>query len=383
MMMDVKIKLSAAWPSGKAGACKALTPSSNLGAAFIKKTALEFNLRAVFFATSMDRKVPTGANIVLVAIAKVAIAAGNGEALFEAHSIILKPPVSTIQNLSASAHLVAFYRALESERPDALFQDPYARMLAGTLGVGLAETIGYSDAAANMIAVRTRLIDTIILDLLSQDRVETIISLGAGLDTRPYRLSLPQSLRWIEIDQPELLSYKEERLRSIKPVCTVEHVKMDLNNIEQRHSLFESLNLQSPNVLILSEGLLAYFSPAQVAALAQDLSRHNAFHWWLFELMSLPAAFQPSQGRSLHKQLDRHVGAGRPAFQFLPEKGTQFFGPYGWRVAKSRSMLDEIEQLKRASCLIRLWKPLSRWIYGESWQVFSQRASVVLMERIN
>jgi methyltransferase (TIGR00027 family) len=294
----------------------------------------------------------------------------------------LDPPASTIQSLSASAHLVALYRALESERPDALFQDPYARLLAGSLGVGLAQVMGNIYDSANMIAVRTHLIDEMILDLLSLGSVEIIISLGAGLDTRPYRLSLPQSLRWIEVDQPELLSYKEERLSGIKPVCTVEHVKMDLNDTEQRSSLFESLNIQSHKVLILTEGLLAYFRPTQVAALAQDLYQHSAFRWWLFELMSLPTAFQPSQGRSLHRPLDHHFGTGQPAFQFLPDEGTQFFDPYGWRVVESRSMLNEMEQLNRARCLIRLWKPLSRWIYKESWQVFSQRVSVVLMERM-
>lgn len=295
----------------------------------------------------------------------------------------MNPPASTIQNLSASAHLVALYRALESERPDALFQDPHARLLAGSLGVGLAQVMGNIHDAANMIAVRTHLIDEMILDLLAVDSVDTVISLGAGLDTRPYRLPLPQTLRWIEVDQPELLSYKAERLSGIKPVCTVEHVKMDLNSTEQRSVLFESLNIQPHKVLILTEGLLAYFHPSQVAALAQDLYQHSAFRWWLFELMSLPTAFQPSQGRSLHRQLDQHFGAGQQAFRFLPKEGTEFFYPYGWHRVESRSMLDEMEQLNRARCLVLLWKPLSRWIYKEPWQVFSKRVSIVLMQRID
>jgi methyltransferase (TIGR00027 family) len=292
-------------------------------------------------------------------------------------------PASTIQNLSASAHLVALYRAIESERSDALFQDPYARLLAGALGVGLSQVMGNIRDAANIIAVRTYLIDEMILDLLSLDSVDTIISLGAGLDTRPYRLSLPQSLRWIEIDQPELMSYKEKRLSGINPICAVERVKMDLQDIKQRRSLFESLNIQSQKVLVLAEGLLAYFHPAQVSALAQDLYWQNTFRWWLFELMSLPAEFQRPQGRSLHRQLDHHFGAGQPAFQFLPKEGTQFFSPHGWCLAESRSILDEMEQLNRAKCLVQLWKPLSRWIYKESWQVFSKRVSVVLMERMD
>jgi methyltransferase (TIGR00027 family) len=293
----------------------------------------------------------------------------------------LNPSNVTIQSLSASAHLVALYRALESERPDALFQDPYARLLAGSLGVALAEVMGNMRDAANMIAIRTYLIDKMIVDRLSLDNIDTIICLGAGLDTRPYRLSLPQSLRWIEVDLPELISYKEERLSGTNPVCIVERVKMDLQDVKERRSLFESLNIQSKNVLILAEGLLAYFHSEQVAALARDLYQCHRFRWWLFELISVPAAFQSSP-RSLSRQMDRHFGAGQVAFQFLPEEGTQFFSSYGWRVAESRSMLNEMEQLKRARGFFQFLKPLSRWIYKESWQDFSKRSSIVLMERM-
>ncbi|MGB8699458.1 MAG: SAM-dependent methyltransferase [Thermosynechococcaceae cyanobacterium] len=293
----------------------------------------------------------------------------------------MKPSSSTTPNLSASAHLVALYRALESERPDALFEDPYARRLAGTLGVALAQVMGNLYHTSNSIAVRTYLIDAMILDLLASDPVDIIINLGAGLDTRPYRLSLPSSLCWIEVDLPELLSYKEKQLNDIEPVCRVERVTLDLHDIEQRRSLFETLNIGSQRILILAEGLLGYFRPEQVVTLAQDLHRYPNFQWWLFELISLPAEHQLPQSRSLFRQVDRHFGAGQPAFQFLPEEGTQFFYPYGWRVAESRSILDEMEQLNRATFLARLWKSLSRWIYKETWQTFRQQASIVLMER--
>jgi O-methyltransferase involved in polyketide biosynthesis len=46
-----------------------------------------------------------------------------------------------IRNISDTANWAAVYRARESERPDALFRDPFARRLAGELGERIFETL--------------------------------------------------------------------------------------------------------------------------------------------------------------------------------------------------------------------------------------------------
>jgi methyltransferase (TIGR00027 family) len=294
---------------------------------------------------------------------------------------ILDSSSSAIQHLSAVALYRVLYQAMESERTNVLFQDLNACLLAGPLSIALSQVIENINNAANIIAARTYLIDEMILDLTSLNRVDTIINLGAGLDTRPYRLRLPNSLLWIEVDRPEVISHKEDCLSCIKPLCTVERVKLDIHDLEQRRSLFKTLNIQSKKTLVLTEGLLAYCYPEQVATLAQDLYQNNTFCWWLFELICLPAKLCVRQMRSFHSSLDHHFGADQPEFQCLPKEGIQFFYPYGWRVTESRSILNEMKQLNCIEYLNQLWKPLLRWIYKESWQVFSQRASVVLMER--
>ena len=62
---------------------------------------------------------------------------------------------------------------------------------------------------------------------------------------RAYRLKLPASLKWVEIDLPDLLQYKEEILRDEKPVCSLERVSLDLSDETARRELFDRLGRQA------------------------------------------------------------------------------------------------------------------------------------------
>src|SRR5580698_10987753 len=158
-----------------------------------------------------------------------------------------------IRNVSDTARLVAVDRAVESERPDALFRDPFARRLAGERGARIAESnpLGARKSAAGWpIVTRTYVIDQMIQAHIAQGG-DMVINLAAGLDTRPYRMELPRSLQWIEVDLPEILAYKEQVLASAEPRCHLERVSLDLSGIEQRRSLFERLGRQAKKIVVM------------------------------------------------------------------------------------------------------------------------------------
>src|SRR5215218_12159 len=123
-----------------------------------------------------------------------------------------------IENVSDTARWVAFYRAMESERPDAHFRDPWARKLAGERGAAIVRHIPRAEAMAWALIVRTCVFDELILQAVLRDGADVVLNLAAGFDTRPYRLPLPQSLKWIEVDLPELLAHKERELAGENPV---------------------------------------------------------------------------------------------------------------------------------------------------------------------
>ena len=50
-------------------------------------------------------------------------------------------------------------------------------------------------------------------------------------------MALPSSLKWIEADLPGILDYKEEILSAEKPVCQLEHIRLDLSDVSGRREL--------------------------------------------------------------------------------------------------------------------------------------------------
>src|SRR5262249_37739236 len=130
---------------------------------------------------------------------------------------------SPIQDVSDTAFWIAYHRKLETDRSDALFRDPFAGRLAGERGRNISEAIPTSSVVAWTVAIRTRIIDE-FLEFAINSGVDTVLSLGAGLDARPYRLKLPDSLRWIEADYPHVIDYKETQLQNEKPGCHLERV---------------------------------------------------------------------------------------------------------------------------------------------------------------
>ncbi len=101
-------------------------------------------------------------------------------------------------------------------------------------------------------------------------------------------MNLPASLKWVEVDLPDILDYKESVLKDEKPVCSLERVRADLADAETRRVLFSRLNAEATRALVVREGLLIYLPRNEVATFAQDLRSFPAFKRWLFDISSPP-----------------------------------------------------------------------------------------------
>ena len=110
-----------------------------------------------------------------------------------------------LRNISDTANWVAIYRAIESERHDALFHDPFASRLAGERGVRIAKDAEFAEKNSWSFVARTVLFDRFISDAVAGG-ADMVVNLAAGLDARPYRMELPSKLQWIEVDLPDILA---------------------------------------------------------------------------------------------------------------------------------------------------------------------------------
>lgn len=284
-----------------------------------------------------------------------------------------------IQDVSDTAFMVAVYRAIESERPNALFRDPLAAKLAGDHGRNIVASLPrWSRFVEWMVAIRTHIIDDYISAALAEG-VDTVVNLGAGLDTRPYRMTLPASLNWVEVDFPRIIELKETRLDGESPRCRLSRVKLDLSDVEARRRLFAEIAAGSRKTLLLTEGVIPYLDETAVGALADDLRRVPGFVYWIADYISLQA--QRSRKRAARKMKMQNA-----PFKFSPADYFGFFKSHGWQAKTIRYIPEEAQRLKRAPAmpfLFLLWIRILRLVAGkERRESFRKSLAFVLFEPV-
>jgi methyltransferase (TIGR00027 family) len=284
----------------------------------------------------------------------------------------MKEAKGLIHSIQDTARWAAVFRARESSRHDALFRDPLAERLAGPVGFRIADEIPGGNANTWAWVTRTYLFDQVIAARIASG-VDLVIELAAGLSARAYRMDLPPRLRWVEVDLPDLVDYKEQLLANDKPLCHLERVRLDLANQAERRDLFGRLAGECRNALIISEGLLVYLPPLEVGKLADDLASTAHFDGWVMDLVS------PGLLAILARRLGPHLSGSGARFQFGPAEGPAFFEPHGWKPAEIHSMLRTAARAKRLPPLMRLISLLPERPVGD----FGSRpwSGVVLFQR--
>jgi methyltransferase (TIGR00027 family) len=200
------------------------------------------------------------------------------------------------------------------------------------------------------MVVRTVMFDEFVMRAVREQGADTVLNLAAGLDARPWRLELPATLRWIDVDLPEMLAYKQRALESETPKCRYEARAVDLRDAAARTALFRDVGANARGVLVLTEGLLIYLEAEQVAALARDLAAVPSIRWWVTDLAS------PMLIKFIAKRWGGKLAAGNAPFKFAPPEGTKFFEPCGWKEAEFRSTWEEARRLKREMPMAWLWR---------------------------
>jgi methyltransferase (TIGR00027 family) len=240
---------------------------------------------------------------------------------------------SEITHVSDTALLVAAARATECERPDAFVRDRFAARLAGERGMAMFRALPNPDMMCFGMAMRTKFLDELLLEALMSTGIKTGISVGSGLDTRPWRLELPPDLRWIEVDFPAMLDYKEKLMATETPRCRRERLSADLNDPVQCRAIYAAVG--GAPALMITEGLLMYLPAGTVEALATEACRQSGIRHWISDIMT--SSFSKAVGGDR-----RHLCNVQADDCLEGEKILETIFRNGWRTAARRSYITDL-----------------------------------------
>jgi methyltransferase (TIGR00027 family) len=274
-------------------------------------------------------------------------------------------------SVGSTAVLVAAARASETDRPDPLIRDPYARILVEGAGTGMwehfldasiadrltevdPEAVAMFTHMLNYQAVRTHFFDAFFTEAAAAG-IRQIVILASGLDSRAYRLDWPAGTHVYEIDQPLVLDYKAKKLaeHDVQPIAERHEVPVDLRQDWPAALKQQGFDPAQPTAW-LAEGLLMYLpADAQdrlfelVTELSAPGSRVSA------ETMGHHSEERRAQARERFEKFADDLGIERTIdMQNLtyndPDRAevTDWLNAHGWLASGERST-DAMRRLDR------------------------------------
>lgn len=267
-------------------------------------------------------------------------------------------------SVGATAVMVAAARAVETEQPEPLIRDPYAKLLVTNARAGViweamldqemvakvealdAETAAVVQHMRSYQAVRTNFFDTYFANAVA-DGIRQIVILASGLDSRAYRLDWPAGTTVFEIDQPQVLAYKSTTLadNGVTPAADRREVAIDLRQdwpAALRAAGFDPTS----RTAWLAEGLLMYL-PAE----AQD------------RLFSQIGELSPAGSRIAAETAGNHSDERREEMRERFKKVTETLGLEQTIDVQELIYRDEDRAV------------LADWLNDHGWQAVAQNAT--------
>lgn len=235
--------------------------------------------------------------------------------------------------VSATAYwtLAARYADAMSARPVA--NDRFAERFTDDEARAVAHRFRSQRRASASFPVRHRLIDDLLARELERDPALRVVLLGAGFDSRAYRLD---GGRWVEVDEPAVLDRKETRLPARE--APNELVRVPIRFAHTALADVLAAYATDERIAVVLEGILGYLPAGQQAELVGTLTELFPRHVVLCDLTT--RTFLARYGRRLVALL-REAGA-RFESSDTPEA---VFLEHGYRVTERISVAQRAVEL--------------------------------------
>jgi methyltransferase (TIGR00027 family) len=256
------------------------------------------------------------------------------EALIAALRQGLAGPVTGMSGVGLTSRWVAANRALETESPEPLYRDPFARELAGDAGFdvlySMRSVMGSFTGPDPFLTVRTKFLDEALLSAVRESSLDQVVILAAGMDARAFRLAWPAGVTLFEVDRDDVFDHKEAVLTRFqaRPACDRRVVRKDLA-LPWRAALVAAGFNPSRPAAFLAEGLLYYLDEVSVTALFETLRGLAAPSSWLaLDAMSPEVLTSPYMA----DYLKRLEALGCP-WKFGMANPEAFMASQGWQAS--------------------------------------------------
>jgi len=234
-------------------------------------------------------------------------------------------------DVTITSRWAAALRARESQRPDGLFKDDLASVLAGPEGTLALEAWEKAnprryEEGANFVAIRVKFFDDLAQRLIAKG-VRQVVIPAAGMDARAFRLDWPANTTVYEIDHPRLLEIKEQILKreNAVPKCRRVTVEADLKSDWEELLMDFGFHAEDPSVWLV-EGVLYYFAEETVRQLLGHVSRLAAKgSGFGADLVSTSTLTSPGMQASLKEMEENGIG-----WKFGSDNPEEFLRQYGW-----------------------------------------------------
>ena len=222
--------------------------------------------------------------------------------------------------ISKTAFYCCGVRMRDAEREQPVCGDTYARVFMNEQGLEILEGFKDETRPNSSNVARHRIIDDLLRQELLANPNLTVVIIGAGFDTRAFRL---KGGTWIELDEPQVITYKEERLPASTSENELQRIPIDFTTDSLEQKLGSSSNRDPVTVVI--EGVLMYLEEETIDTLLQTLRRLFPEHKLICDLMTRD--FFEKNASTIHEKL---TGMGA-TFKFTIANPEELFVRNGYR----------------------------------------------------
>ncbi len=197
-----------------------------------------------------------------------------------------------------------YAKALDSQADHPVLGDAFAAGVVGRVDFDFSRT-KVTPANAGLVALRSRHLDVWAAEFVADHPTAVVLHLGCGLDSRVNRIDPPATVRWYDVDRPDVID--KRRL-----ACPPHPAARLIGTSVTEPGWLESVPADAP-VLVIGEGLFMYLAEGDGKRLFGRITEHFTAGEIVFDAFSRAWIRLENLNRLVRAEGGVHWGVDDPA----------------------------------------------------------------------